>query len=621
MNALLAALAIWHRLTATPVAYVLLWAALFSLGTGAVVIYRTAWGQSKTWRKCAALSLLVHVLLACVAMTVQIVSGEAGGEGAAPIRVRILDISGDGAETQAAASRGLLVDDRASRATSPPIGETVLLPETESDVQSAMPTAPTLLDSPAVVENPATIDAAADVAAYAAPLVAEGPPHDAQPPPAAERNADDTTGPSPPPSSPPMANGGAATVAGSAASAEAATADSIVPSSGSGGPPAGAGDPYADRTAPNRMGLVEGQGGSRETEAAVAAALGWLAVAQAPDGRWSAAQHGAGVERHVLGENRHGAGRDADTGITALAVLALLGAGHSHVAGDYHETVERGLEYLLRSQAADGNLYGGAGLYSQMYCHSMATFALAEAQAMTRDRRLAAGVSRAVEYSVRAQDPVTGGWRYRPHDSGDTSQLGWQVMALASAERAGLELPLTTWSGVDRFLRSVRRGQLGGLASYRADSRMSTSMTAEALYCRLMLTRRAGTGIDERAAAEAARQILTELPAARSANVYYWYYATLALHERSGANDEAAADWQTWNRELTSVLVDAQEARGPDAGSWAPDAMWGGYGGRVFSTALSAMCLEVYYRYVPAESPGAQRTEVVVRPGGANGAR
>jgi hypothetical protein len=38
---------------------------------------------------------------------------------------------------------------------------------------------------------------------------------------------------------------------------------------------------------------------------------------------------------------------------------------------------------------------------------------------------------------------------------------------------------------------------------------------------------------------------------------------------------------------------------GPLAGSWDPDPVWGGHGGRVYSTALAAMTLEVYYRHAP----------------------
>jgi len=316
----------------------------------------------------------------------------------------------------------------------------------------------------------------------------------------------------------------------------------------------------------------------------------------------------------VLGDDRHEAGRDADTGMTALALLAFLGAGHTHLEGNYRPNVERGLEFLLRAQAADGNLFGGAGLYAQMYCHSMATFALAEAQAMTGDRRLAAEVSRAVGFCLRAQHPTTGGWRYEIGNKGDTSQLGWQTMALASGERAGMAVPLQTWTGIDRFLRSVRRGQFGGLASYQEYSPASTSMTAEALYCRLLLTEKLGGAIDERSAAEATRQLLASLPSAQPINLYYWYYATLALHHRRVSSDAAAAAWQAWNEALTGVLLDAQVSVGPDAGSWSPNTVWGGYGGRVYSTAMAAMCLEVYYRY--ASTPVQGQSSLATRPDG-----
>src|SRR5262249_12238121 len=226
---------------------------------------------------------------------------------------------------------------------------------------------------------------------------------------------------------------------------------------------------YALRNASDRLSLIEGQGGNEKTEAAVVAELNWLDKAQSRDGRWSANQFGAGHEQLVLGQDRGGAGRNADTGISALALLAFLGAGHSHLQGEYRDTVHRGVDFLLRSQAADGSLFGDATLYAQMYCHSMATFALAEDQAMSGDRRLELAVTNAINFSLAAQNMATGGWRYRPGDTGDTSQLGWQIMALASAKRAGINVPDQTWNRVERFLRTVRRGNYGGLASYRPD--------------------------------------------------------------------------------------------------------------------------------------------------------
>jgi hypothetical protein len=254
---------------------------------------------------------------------------------------------------------------------------------------------------------------------------------------------------------------------------------------------------------------------------------------------------------------------------------------------------------LLRSQAADGSLFGNATLYAQMYCHSMATFALAEAQAMTGDRRLEPSVTKAVGFSLAAQSATNGGWRYRAGDAGDTSQLGWQMMALASAERAGIEVPSHTWTRVERFLRSVRRGNYGGLASYRPDSGPSAAMTGEALYCRLLLGDMARGVADESADAEAAAAVLSAPPDAQRVNLYYWYYATLALHHRHQRSERAAADWQTWNAALTDALLATQVAEGQDAGSWNTNTLWGGYGGRVYTTAMAAMCLEVYYRYAP----------------------
>jgi hypothetical protein len=380
-----------------------------------------------------------------------------------------------------------------------------------------------------------------------------------------------------------------------------------------------ASDSYSLRNAPGRLSIIEGQGGNAKTEAAVAAALRWLCENQSRDGRWDAVKFGAGQEQMVLGQNRGGAGRNADTGVSALALLAFLGAGHTHQHGAYQETVRHGLDFLLRSQAADGNLFGDATLYAQMYCHSMATFALAEAQAVSGDRRLQPAVVKAVNYSVRAQNAATGGWRYRPGDTGDTSQLGWQIMALASARRAGIDVPDQTWQRIERFLRSVRRGSAGGLASYRPDSPVSTSMTAEAFYCRYVLREMSNVNVDEPAAAEARAQLLATLPGAERVNLYYWYYATLAMHHAQQSNDDAAAAWRTWNDALTTALLETQVSDGPDNGSWTSDTMWGGYGGRVYTTAMATMCLEVYYRYAPTQAAHAGWT--AARPDSAPSAR
>lgn len=48
---------------------------------------------------------------------------------------------------------------------------------------------------------------------------------------------------------------------------------------------------------------------------------------------------------------------ESDTAATGLALLSFLGAGHDHFDGRYRDTVRRGLEYLLAIQKPDGDLF------------------------------------------------------------------------------------------------------------------------------------------------------------------------------------------------------------------------------------------------------------------------
>jgi hypothetical protein len=356
---------------------------------------------------------------------------------------------------------------------------------------------------------------------------------------------------------------------------------------------AGAGQPVPDayrlRVAPDRANIAQSRGGTAETEAAVKLALKWLADNQDADGRWNPRTHEAGRETNTLGRNRMNAGSQADSAMTGLALLAFLASGHTHLEGPYRDDVRRGLEYLIRIQAADGNLAGQAAPYEFMYCHAIAAFALSEAYGMTHDARLREPVRKAVGYTLRAQDTVGGGWRYRPGDAGDTSQLGWQLMVLKSAELAGIPIPDQTRQGVIRFLRSVSSGTYGGRAAYRPGEQPTRTMTAEALVCWQFL----GLPRQNPACNEAGDVLLGELPSTANSNLYYWYYATLAMYQLQGNY------WQRWNDALREAVVVRQVKDGPQAGSWDTNDLWSGYGGRVFSTALATLTLEVYYRFLP----------------------
>jgi hypothetical protein len=75
---------------------------------------------------------------------------------------------------------------------------------------------------------------------------------------------------------------------------------------------------------------------------------------------------------------------------------------------------------------------------------------------------------------------------------------------------------------------------------------------------------------------------------------YYLYYGTLALYQHQGPI------WQAWNDRMKELLVPMQEKNGDAAGSWPPNSRSHMQaGGRVVSTAMATLSLEVYYRLLP----------------------
>lgn len=375
---------------------------------------------------------------------------------------------------------------------------------------------------------------------------------------------------------------------------------------------------YRLRSLARRKEVARKYGGTEESEQSVEASLRWLALHQNAQGYWDpdgfgvhcseqdqcdgpagTVLHGSELRTNV--ERR--AGLRADSGVTALTILAFLGAGYTHEEGQYAEQVDRALRWLVQQQQPDGFLGGEATHYARMYCHAMATYAVAEAYGMqsdpTSDTRLREPLARAVAYIVDRQNPDDGGWRYTEGLAGDMSMFGWQLMALKSAEIAGVQSPEAVKQGMIKFLKDRSLGESNGLAAYRLTvPRLppTPSMTAEALFCKQIL----GISRTNPASVEAVEYLLENLPRRSELNLYYWYYGTLAMYQYGGQ------PWRDWNESLRDTLVADQRTTGHAAGSWDPTGPWGPHGGRIYATVVSTLCLEVYYRFLPLYQVGGQ---------------
>jgi hypothetical protein len=335
-------------------------------------------------------------------------------------------------------------------------------------------------------------------------------------------------------------------------------------------------------------------GGSPATESAVEAALQWLARHQEADGSWDAAKYGpsSGNVRIRVGD-------------TGLALLAFLGAGYTDRSGKFADNVKRAQTWLMSQQKPNGGIYEREGSESLGYNHSIAGLALAEAYGMTQDPRLGEVAQKAVDYSINVHQAPYSGWRYTPKQAADTSVTGWFVMQLKSAKIAGLRVDGAGFQGAHAFLDSVTKSD--GTVGYTRDRRYCPAMTSVGMVSRQFM----GTPNTEPALTKGADYLLRSLPSWESAKsnngdrdgdlgFYYWYYGTLAMFQQGGQV------WNSWNEALKPTLINNQCKGGPldgsvndKDGSWDPVSWTDRMGGRVFTTAVGALCLEVYYRYLP----------------------
>ena len=350
-----------------------------------------------------------------------------------------------------------------------------------------------------------------------------------------------------------------------------------------------------------------GGGGNNNSdgERAIKLGLQWLEQQQKSDGHWELHQGYPDPGRSVI---------KTDTGATALAMLAFLGHGDTHQAGEFKDVVAKGLKWLRAVQdPATGDLHDQRqeeGRNPSFYAHSMATIVLCEALALTGDNELKPHAERAVKYLVESQHPQNGGWKYRPISKqmdGDLSVTGWALMALHTARMASIEVQQEEFERASRFLDSV---QAKGTARYKyepssPDNKATAALTAEALLCRQWL----GWPKTFQQMTAGVKYVTSEesLPSWTSGrrNVYGWYYTAQMLHNIGGE------DWIRWNTAARDIIIKNQEKFGgvkPDKGikgSWAPTKISGvgeeyaDKAGRLYITALCILILETPYRHEP----------------------
>jgi len=341
----------------------------------------------------------------------------------------------------------------------------------------------------------------------------------------------------------------------------------------------GGGTGFGQRTGPLRAQAIRQHKGAEPAERAVVAALRWLKEQQRPDGGWS---HGP----HRLG-------------ISALATLALLGHGETPDSEEFGATLTKAFQFLTATFNPNLN----------MYEHAIVTYALAEGYGMTRSPSLREPLEQRVALLLQAQqapkaDPLhTGGWRYSAgSNDADTSITGWCVQALIAARLAGVNVPQSAFDAASQFLWNMHHEATFGYERPGGTS----STTAIGVLSQMFLDHSDDPRLKETLDKLKPLQFdwdKTEAPLGMV--VYQWYYLTQVFFHAGGAY------WQNWNDQFRDALIQRQA----EDGHWKLPAMSKEKEFNlppVYSTALCALMLEVYYRYLPtyqrlAPAAGASR--------------
>jgi hypothetical protein len=365
---------------------------------------------------------------------------------------------------------------------------------------------------------------------------------------------------------------------------------------------------FPGRSGATKSRLLREGGGNADSERAVALALAWLAKQQKQDGGW---EYDQGVKEERIAA-------------TGMALLPFLAAGCTHKGGADHggkyiKTVKGGLDFLMKHCPPSGG-QGAGKMTNNMYAQGIGTIALVEAYGMTKDPLLKPHAQAAINYIQRVQGP-NGSWGYGPNSNGDTSIVGWQIQALKAAQLSkDLVVDDKVIQKATQFLNFASGGSRKSVYGYQdnAGGAPGTALTAVGLLCRYYID---GWGPSHPGMIDGVAGLVKNGPIGKGniRNMYYYYYATQVVHFYEGE------DWKNWNEGpkdangirkggMRDWLVGEQNRKdGANLGSWDPEAGWFGTScGRLGTTAMCVLTLEVYYRHLPLYKRGADGNAVKI---------
>lgn len=307
-----------------------------------------------------------------------------------------------------------------------------------------------------------------------------------------------------------------------------------------------------------------------------------------------------------------------DLGLVGMGALAFLADGHMPGRGKYGENVQRALDYIVKN-SKDTGLLNISSPGRDMYNHGLATFVLGQAYGMTDDARIGPVLDRALKLIASTQCG-DGGWDYRAvrQERGhDLSLAVMQAKALRSAVDSGLEVPPEVVELAVESVRNYYRAngdnnlseaelkKLPGQFTY-AGSGGTLAMAAAGVVCMQEFGQYDDWRIPKNM--EIITQQIQELKKDQSKGSGQIPFDAYTLYYVGQALYQVGGeDWQRNYPVLRDKVVDHQYRNPQDKqndGMWRETRHVGGRPGELYGTSVACFILAMPNRYLPILQEG-----------------
>ncbi len=286
--------------------------------------------------------------------------------------------------------------------------------------------------------------------------------------------------------------------------------------------------------------------------------------------------------------NQGGYGR-YPTAMTALAGTGLLATGSTPTRGPYSKAISKATGFLMRTGQRNGLFATTAEQGRSLHGHGFTLLFLAEVYGMegdvTRQKRIHDLLARGARLTERSQSRA-GGWLYTPNQDGDEGSVTvTQIQGLRACQNSGIRVNVNTIRRAVRYIE-LSANPDGGIR-YSINSGGSRPPLTAAAVATLYNAGEYDSPLALKCLRYCDRTITVHAEINRSWGHYFYTHLYLAQAKYQRGKKEWADYYRTISRRLKSSQA--------GDGSWMGDQV-----GTTYGTAIALIILQLPYKFVPA---------------------